>query len=179
MVKSMTGYGKQSVTIGETLLHVEVRSVNHRFLDISAKIPRSLLFLEERLKGLAKEKLGRGHLDIFVTVEGQGLFEKKIVVDWPVVDQYMKKLEDIQDKYDLTGQITIDMVSKLDNVFSVQEVEEHPDHLQEALLHSMTEALHSLLTMRSREGEQLEQDLRLRMANVKKLFSHLMNEDRL
>ncbi|MGP4059757.1 YicC/YloC family endoribonuclease [Halobacillus sp. H74] len=173
MTKSMTGYGKQTIEVGESRLHVEVRSVNHRFLDIAVKIPRTLLFLEDQMKRQVKNRLSRGRVDLFVTIEGESLFGKKITVDWPIVDQYIRKLDELKSRYDLTGEITIDMVSKLEEVFSVQEVEEDTGTLQNALLEAVDEAVKQVMQMRSVEGEQLHKDLRFRVTNIRHLLREL------
>ncbi|MGI8315063.1 YicC/YloC family endoribonuclease [Halobacillus mangrovi] len=173
MVKSMTGYGKKSIEVAETRLHVEIRSVNHRFLDISAKMPRNLMFIEEKLKRKIREVLSRGRIDLFITVEGQSIFEKKVDVDWRILDQYVEKLKQIKAHYDLTEHISIDMVTKLENVFSVQEIEENTNELQEALTSSIEEALNRLIVMRTAEGERLKSDLHQRITKVSSLLEKL------
>ncbi|RWZ60597.1 YicC family protein [Halobacillus fulvus] len=173
MVKSMTGYGKGSVNVHETDVNVEVRSVNHRFLDIAAKLPRNLLFIEEKLKRQVKDSLSRGRVDLFVTIEGQGLFEKKVEVDWSLLDQYMEKLEEVKGRYELTGDVSIDMVTKLENIFSVQEVEEDTGELQEALLTAVETALHQLVSMREAEGGRLRDDLYQRTETMEALLGKL------
>ncbi|SEH71813.1 TIGR00255 family protein [Halobacillus karajensis] len=173
MVKSMTGYGKQSVEVGETQIHVEIRSVNHRFLDISTKIPRTLLFLEERLKQVVKEQLSRGRIDIFVTIDGEDLFDKKIEVNWKIVDQYVNKLKDLQRRYDLTGDISIDMVSKLDDVFLEKEMKNDSDALKMALLKAVKDAVTQLVHMRTNEGSGLVEDLVRRVDQVRSFLSRL------
>lgn len=169
----MTGYGKKSIEVGDTRLHVEIRSVNHRFLDISAKLPRNLLFIEENLKRKIRELLSRGRIDLFITVNGQGIFEKKVDVDWPILDQYMKKLNEIKGRYELTGDISIDMVTKLEDVFSVQEVEENSNELQEALVNSVEDSLNRLIVMRAAEGKRLESDLIERITKISDILEKL------
>ncbi|ARI77537.1 YicC/YloC family endoribonuclease [Halobacillus mangrovi] len=173
MVKSMTGYGKKSIEVGETRLHVEIRSVNHRYLDISAKLPRNLLFIEEKLKRKIREVLSRGRIDLFITVEGQSIFEKKVDVDWRILDQYLEKLKGIKARYDLTEHISIDMVTKLEDVFSVQEIEENTNELQEALTSSMEDALNRVIVMRKAEGERLKKDLLQRISKVSSFLEKL------
>lgn len=173
MIKSMTGYGKKTIEVGETKVHVEVRSVNHRFLDITTKIPRTLLFLEDRLKRAVKEKLSRGKVDVFVTIEGLGLFEKKIEIEWSIIDQYVQGLKQIQGRYDLTGDLSIDMVSKLENVFSEKEVEENSDVLKSALLQALEDAILQLVHMRLHEGRELFQDLQVRVEHARQYIRYI------
>ncbi|MGR9050223.1 YicC/YloC family endoribonuclease [Halobacillus faecis] len=173
MLKSMTGYGKSTVETGESRIHVEIRSVNHRFLDITTKMPHALLFLEERLKQVVKGRLARGRIDIFITLEAEELVEKKIDVNWGIVNQYITHLKDIQHRHDLTGDISIDMVSKLDNVFSEKETENDTDELKVALLDAMDNAARELVEMRAKEGQELYEDLEKRIAKVRSWLNSL------
>ncbi|WP_237417460.1 YicC/YloC family endoribonuclease [Halobacillus litoralis] len=173
LLKSMTGYGKSTVEVGDTKIHVEIRSVNHRFLDITTKMPHALLFMEERLKQVVKGLLTRGRVDIFVTLEGETFIEKKIDVNWKIVDQYFTRLKDLQRRYDLTGDISIDMVSKLDHVFSEKEMENDADEWQMPLLEAMDNAARQLVEMRLKEGHELYEDLKKRITEVRRWLSSL------
>ncbi|MYL48765.1 YicC family protein [Halobacillus litoralis] len=173
MLKSMTGYGKSTVEVGDKTIHVEIRSVNHRFLDITTKVPHTLLFFEERLKQVVKGRLTRGRVDIFVRFEGENSVEKKIDVNWEIVDQYLTRLKDIQRRYDLTGDISIDMVSKLDYVFSEKEMENDSDELKTALLEAMDDAVRQLVEMRAKEGHELYEDLKTRIAKARSWLDSL------
>lgn len=169
----MTGYGKSTVEVGDKTIHVEIRSVNHRFLDITTKVPHTLLFFEERLKQVVKGRLTRGRVDIFVRFEGENSVEKKIDVNWEIVDQYLTRLKDIQRRYDLTGDISIDMVSKLDYVFSEKEMENDSDELKTALLEAMDDAVRQLVEMRAKEGHELYEDLKTRIAKARSWLDSL------
>ncbi|GEN54203.1 YicC/YloC family endoribonuclease [Halobacillus faecis] len=173
MIKSMTGYGKSTVEVNETKIHVEIRSVNHRFLDMTFKMPPALMFLEERLKQVVKGRLYRGRIDIFVSLVGEDLVEKKIDVNWEMVDQYITRLKDIQRRYELTGDISIDMVSKLDHVFSEKEMENDSDEWKVALLEAMDDAVRQLVEMRTKEGHELHDDLEKRIAKVRSWLNSL------
>ncbi|MFQ3543392.1 YicC/YloC family endoribonuclease [Halobacillus rhizosphaerae] len=177
MVKSMTGYGRKSLDMEGVRLNVEIRSVNHRFLDISTKLPRALLFLEEKMKSQIKESLARGRIDLFVTIEGQGLLTRKLEIDWAIVDQYISHLQDVKKRYQLTGEITIDMVTKLEHVFSVQEKEGDIDGLQTSLLAAVQESLNRVIVMRSEEGERLRKDLSSRCETIHEIL-HKLEERR-
>ncbi|WP_241657126.1 YicC/YloC family endoribonuclease [Halobacillus salinus] len=173
MVRSMTGYGKHSAHVEDAQIDIEVRSVNHRFLDISTKLPRNLLFIEEKLKRRIKEKLARGRVDIFVTVEGKGLFEKKVDIDYGLLDQYVEKWKEVKDRYQLTGDVSIDMVSKLEDIFTVREVESNTDVLQLALVEAMDIAIEHLLAMRVEEGLRLHDDFEKRLDTITAVLEKL------
>ncbi|MCA0983495.1 YicC family protein [Halobacillus yeomjeoni] len=173
MVNSMTGYGKGSAAVDDTELHVELRSVNHRFLDISSKMPRSLLFLEDQVKSKLRESLSRGRVDVYVTIEGHGLFDKKVDVDWTVADQYFERLKEMKARYNLTGDLSIDMVSRLENVFSIQEIEEDTNELQQAFQSAFAASLDQLVQMRAQEGKRLLEDLQNRIKTIETILAKL------
>lgn len=173
MVRSMTGYGKHSTHVKDTQIVVEVRSVNHRFLDISTKLPHNLLFMEEKLKRQVKRKLERGRVDVFVTIEGEGFFEKKVEVDYNLLDQYVEKWKEVKGRYQLTEDVSIDMVSKLDDIFTVMEMEEDTNALQQSLLDAIDTALERLLAMRVEEGVRLREDFEKRLDTITEILVKL------
>ncbi|WP_343840982.1 YicC/YloC family endoribonuclease [Salinibacillus aidingensis] len=76
----MTGYGREIAAIGETRITVEVRTVNHRFLDLSIKMPKMLLYIEEKIKEQARSFFTRGRIDVMVTIEGEGLVNEPLTL---------------------------------------------------------------------------------------------------
>ncbi|UOR12784.1 YicC/YloC family endoribonuclease [Halobacillus amylolyticus] len=172
----MTGYGRYTVEAENTALTIELRSVNHRFLDISPKIPRSFLFLEEAMKRQIKDKLHRGRIDLYITVEGENLLDKRLEADDLLLDQYINKLNSIQEQYRLTGEISIDMVTRLDGIFTVQERDHKSDQMKEAVLEALSHSISDLVEMRRQEGKRLAEELISRLAAVKHIVADI--EDR-
>ncbi|WP_027954141.1 MULTISPECIES: YicC/YloC family endoribonuclease [Halobacillus] len=164
MADSMTGYGREISEQEGTRIVVEIRSVNHRFLDVHMHLPSSLLFMEDPIRKLVKEALHRGRVDVYITMDG-GL-QKNVEVDWEAAEQYIQALEDMKSRFHLTGDITIDMVSKLENVFITKQSEDIPDSFQHMLKTSVEQALRQLKDMRGREGKQLTKDLLSRLKAV-------------
>lgn len=166
----MTGYGRQSVEVDQLKWTVEIRSLNHRFLDFSPKIPRSFLFMEDTIKGKVSQHIKRGHVDLFIHVESGDIHNQQLHVDYDLVSQYIEKLQSLKDKHKLTGDITIDMVTKLENVFSVSEKNEQESQLESSILLAIEDALSSLVFMREKEGERLADDLRYRLVSLKNII---------
>ncbi|WP_386056370.1 YicC/YloC family endoribonuclease [Thalassobacillus hwangdonensis] len=173
MVTSMTGYGRSVSQVGDGRLTVEVRSVNHRFLDLSTKMPRNLLFLEDTMKKLVTNHILRGRVDIFVTIEGKDLVEKKLEVDWDLVDQYVKHLQEIKDRYDLTGTMSIDIVTKLEDLFQIQEVDQDEERVRKVIIDTLEDALTVLTSLRQQEGDALRIDLEKRLKSAHSLVAEL------
>ncbi|MYL37797.1 YicC/YloC family endoribonuclease [Halobacillus litoralis] len=165
MADSMTGYGREISEQEGTRVVVEVRSVNHRFLDVHTHLPSSLLFMEDSIRKRVKEAVQRGRVDVYITMDSGG-FHTNVEVDWSAAEQYIQAMEGLKSRFHLTGDITIDMVSKLENVFVTKETEDVPGSFQEELQASVKQALNQLTDMRKREGRQLTKDLHSRITAV-------------
>ncbi|MBB6452980.1 uncharacterized protein (TIGR00255 family) [Salirhabdus euzebyi] len=173
MVKSMTGYGRHVNSYRDTRITIEVRTVNHRFLDLSIKMPKTLLHLEDKMKKLAREYFKRGRIDVFVTIDGTGLVDKNLQVDWNLVDQYMEKINQVKDRYQLTDTVSVKDILQLDDVFFITDQEEEDASFQEILLHTCKKAMKLVAEMRSKEGEAIAYDLGSRTEGIKQIVFKL------
>ncbi|MDC3412889.1 YicC/YloC family endoribonuclease [Terrihalobacillus insolitus] len=173
MVTSMTGYGRDVTTFHKAKITVEIRSVNHRFLDISTKIPRSLLFLEDKIKKTIQSFFHRGRLDIFISMEGEGVIQQELVVNWGLLDQFVTSLNNIKEQYDLKGEIPVDMVTTVDGLLTVQEVEQGHDEMKESILNAITIACEQVYEMRIQEGSELHSELDTRLGIIQDIVKNL------
>ncbi|SDJ73458.1 YicC/YloC family endoribonuclease [Sediminibacillus albus] len=173
MVWSMTGYGREITTIGETAVTVEIRSVNHRFLDISAKMPRSLLFLEEKIKRTIKSYFQRGRVEVFINIEGGGLVKRSLTVDWTLMDQYIEHLSTIKNRYDLQGNIPLEMITGIEDIFNVQEQEHSQDELAAAIIDGVDSTCCQVYEMRRKEGSELANDMLKRIDYIRNIAKWL------
>ncbi|MBM7571767.1 YicC/YloC family endoribonuclease [Aquibacillus albus] len=173
MVRSMTGYGRDVISFNNSTITVEIRSVNHRFLDISTKIPRYLIDIEEDMKKMMKNYFLRGRFDVFITIDGEGFVERNLVINWSLMDQYISHLREIKRRYQLAGEIPVDTVTQIEDLFTIQETEQESDSLKQAILTAIENASQQVLEMREKEGNELVKDLRTRIelinSTVKKL----------
>ena len=96
MVKSMTGYGRAKAVRNGRSITVEVRSVNNRYLDFTAKMPRAYIFAEDAMKALVQKYVSRGKVDVFVTVENQGAEETVVALNEPLAKSYLDALRQLQ-----------------------------------------------------------------------------------
>jgi len=173
MLKSMTGYGRDVFQIGSTTVTVEIRTVNHRFLDFTAKIPRSFLFLEDKIKKVVQSFFQRGRIEVFIGIEGEGFVKKSLKVDWHLMDQYMEQINNAQKSYQLKGDIPASIVSSLPELIEIQEKEQQPDQLKDSILESVTCACEQVKTMQMQEGNYLDEDIKKRIENIKYLVASL------
>lgn len=169
MLKSMTGYGRQeSLTAGKKIL-VEIRSVNQRFTDYSIKLPRHLAFLEEKVRSFASEKITRGKVDIYISVENYEEADKSIILNSALAKNYIDTLQQLRDEFNLHDDISVMNVARYTELFKTERKEEDQDEIWKAVKEVMAEALEAFVAMREREGERIEKDLTERIEYMKTL----------
>lgn len=173
MVMSMTGYGQDVFHLGNTTVTVEIRSVNHRFLDFTAKIPRSLLFLEDKIKRILQSYFQRGRMEVYINVQGDGLVQKELYTDWDLMDKYIDQIKSAKARYGLAGEIPATFMSTIPDLLSVHEVENQSDELNDAIIASTKRACKQVLLMRKEEGGFLLKDLNGRMRAIQETVFQL------
>jgi uncharacterized protein (TIGR00255 family) len=166
VVNSMTGFGRGEHSDNGLHATVEIRSVNHRFREITVRMPRTYLQLEEKIKKMVEEKVVRGHLDIFVKIEDNREKKRNIKLDKELVLAYDKCLREMAKMLDIELQLGIDSLLGFPDVLVVEETEEDIDNVWKVVQVSLREALDQLLEMRTREGAKLYEDLMLRRNNI-------------
>jgi uncharacterized protein (TIGR00255 family) len=162
----MTGYGRAEAVLGGRKYVVEIKSLNHRYLELSLRIPANLLPLEMEIKKRINEHLIRGKIDITIRretysgIEGSRLLE----VNLPLVKNYYDLLIQLKDLFNLKEDITLDMMAGLKDVFiPLETLEDEITVLWEGLAGVLSNAIAALIDMRQKEGEVLGQDLKARL----------------
>lgn len=171
MIKSMTGYGRAVRVYPDKQITVELRSVNNRFLDCSVRLPRLYSFAEEAVKQKIKMSVSRGKVDVFVTVVLTQSNDVCIALNRPVLEGYLAAMKTIAADYGVRDDISVNSLSRLPDVFTVEKAEQDEDALQQQLLEVVDEALSGYDAMRRTEGEALAADLRGKAANILKLVA--------
>lgn len=168
MAKSMTGYGKESLIIDSREYQIEIKSVNHRYLDISIKLPRSLSYLEEKMKKIIASKVKRGKFDVFVNFINNSTEGKNIKINTEIAKMYIKELKDLAESEKLISDINVMEIAKLPEVLNIQNTQDD-DIIEKELEKVMTNAIDNLISMRVAEGNKIEKDLieRLEIINEK------------
>lgn len=168
MVKSMTGFGRAETNAETYRILVEMKSVNHRFCEINIRMPKQFFSLEDKIKRVISSTILRGRVEVFITIEGQGLAEKQVNVDWSLLSGYMQSLLQVKETYQISSSIQISDILQLENVFSVTEEETIHHELEVSLLENVHKATKQLVTMRSIEGEQLQKDIIEHVSHIEK-----------
>ncbi|MGN1025312.1 MAG: YicC/YloC family endoribonuclease [Faecousia sp.] len=173
MVKSMTGYGRAVETVNGREFTVEVRSVNNRYLDCTVKLPRSLSFGEDAVKQAVKNTVSRGKVDVFVSVRSEGGTEGKVTLNSSLAAGYAEAMRRMQAELQLPGDISLELIARMPEVFTVEKPEVDEEQLLKDLLSVADKAFAGYDAMRSREGQALENDLRSRGQTILSLVSQV------
>lgn len=165
---SMTGYGRAMKEMDGRQLTIELKSVNHRFLDISFRMPRNLMFLEDDTRKLIGAKLARGHVDVFMTYRNMRSDARSVTVDKALFDAYASALNGLAGG-DIRDDRSLMSIARLPDVLVVSEAEEDQEALRALLRETMNEALDALLIMRAREGAEMKKDLAYRTDRIEEM----------
>lgn len=166
MIVSMTGYGQAFMENGNYRINVEIKSVNHRFSEITIRMPRQFLFLEDKLKKQVSQHVQRGKVDVFLTVEGEGLAQRKLQVDWDLLTEFYRVHAKAQEKLGVNQQLTLENMILHSDVVAVLEKENHSETFVEQIVMTTEKAAVQLLQMRQKEGESLVNDLKQRVEKL-------------
>ena len=165
----MTGYGRGARIVDGRDLTIELKSVNHRFLDLAFRMPRSFACLEDSLRQLMQSRLSRGHIDVFVTYRNLRDDSKSVAVDHALLNAYRAAMQEMSGLTGLEDNARLTDYARMPDVLRVDEAEEDRDALKALALGCMNDAIDELLAMRVKEGERMGADIEARLCNIEKL----------
>jgi len=168
-MKSMTGYGEGSQNVRGIKITVQIRSLNHRHLDMQLRLPREYLSFEEEMRKAIREKISRGRIDLFVNRYGAKPQTRKLEMDEGLVGQYIAGLKQLKKRYHLGGEVGVSMLTHIGDLFHVREVEADHGGEREALLKAVSGALKKLERSREREGAQLKADMDGQIEHIRQI----------
>jgi uncharacterized protein (TIGR00255 family) len=163
----MTGFARRQTTWQGGSVSVEIRSVNHRFLDVACRLPRSLAHLEETFKKAIQERCGRGRIELSVSVQGGHGKAMTINLDQSLAKQYHRHLRTLKKTLKLSGSIDLALIAGLRDVLSISDQPPDQPGLARLIPQLLGEALEELVDMRAREGAALEEDLVARLTVIR------------
>lgn len=174
MIVSMTGYGRKSIETDVFSVTAEVRSVNHRFLEPTVYIPRPFMIYEDKVKRLLGQYIRRGKVDVYISIEGAGLYNRELNVDWHLLEQYIETMDEVKRRFSLSGELTTTALLEAPDAFSVTEKNQETGNVEEPLLQAVEEALRQLVEMRENEGDHLYDDLKRRLDHIESSVNRLV-----
>lgn len=164
---SMTGYGRYKLEDDPNyLVSVEVRSVNHRFFDLTVRLPKNYSWLEESINKQVRPVLHRGKIDLYVAIEERPENRScRLEIDQAVLADYLRQLNQVRKEFRLPGKIGVEQILLLPDLF-VKKEEVNEEALEQAVVKAVQGAVQELLAMRRREGENLAADLKVRIQRL-------------
>lgn len=170
-VRSMTGYGRARRLIGSKEITVEIRSVNHRFLEYSSRVPRAYAYLEEKLKNLIKGSVSRGKVDVSLSIQTVGGTDTRVVINHDLARSYLQALRSLAEDLQVKNDITVSQMARFSDIFSVIRVEENEEEIWQAVEQVAREAVDNFVAMRLTEGEKMKQDLLYRLELIEQMVA--------
>lgn len=163
---SMTGYGKGvSKRDGKTIT-IEIKTVNHRFLDCNIKLPRNFLFVEDRVKKAVSSAISRGHVDLYLTYEQSSTDEGAYTVDMELANNYLTAVRQLENGTGLANDVTLSTLLRVGDIVTRQQSVEDEDLLAEMTLEAASEALVNLKVMREKEGQSQKADIASKLDTI-------------
>ena len=173
MIKRMTGFGRGEYTDGKRSIIAEIKSVNHRYSDITIKMPRRYAFAEDKIKNAVKDKIRRGKVDVSIIVENITENDVNIKLNTMLAKQYYDNLTELKGEFDLSGDISLQFLASLPDVMKAIPDVEDEEEITKAILEAVSEAAVNLEKMRAVEGEKLAEDLVAKGAHVKEILDQI------
>lgn len=166
MIRSMTGYGRAQRQIDGRDITVEIKSVNHRFFEFSARVPRMYGYVEEKLKSYIQGLISRGKVEVGVTLQSFDAGNVSVAINRELAGAYVRSLRDLGHEFHLQDDLTLSSVSRFTDIFTVSKEPEDEEAVWSAVKTVVDEAVARFVNMRMVEGERLKADLLARLALI-------------
>lgn len=166
MIFSMTGYGRSTKATPAYSITIDIRSINHRYLEMYFKIPRGYSFLEDKLRRDLTARVARGKIEITLAVEKLAAEEALVKLNRPLLDSYLKAIRELKSDFGLPGEPDLATVLNLPDIMQAVQPDEDQEELESLVTEVFSEALDNLIAMRRAEGERLAEDLRDKLGNL-------------
>lgn len=174
MIKSMTAFGRARKTINGKDISVEIKSVNNRFFDCSAKLPRSFSYLEEKIKPYLQSKsIVRGKVDVFISIDVINSPIPDIAIDEGYAEAYINSLKLLAEKFSLNNDISVMQVAQNRDIFTIRKPNEDIDKEWNDLREVLDVAIENFIVGRSNEGLNIENDIKLKIKNISELVNKI------
>ena len=173
MIRSMTGYGRGEQVLHDRTITIEVRAVNNRYLDCSVKIPRVYVFAEDAIKSQVQKEVGRGKVDVFVTIDSSAADKVDVQLNRPVADGYYAALTQMRDTYGLRDDISVSLLSRFPDVFLVEKDQGDAEVIAGDIVQVLSGVLDDFNAMREREGQALAADIHEKAGTIRTLLAEV------
>ncbi|HYF83178.1 MAG TPA: YicC/YloC family endoribonuclease [Clostridia bacterium] len=172
LIKSMTGFGRGEFSQGASTFSVDVRSVNHRYSDVSVRMPRAMSVLEEKVREYVTEKISRGKVDVYINYNTFGQ-NSQVKLDTDLAKAYVDSLNTLKEMFGIRDDISLSLLTRFPDIMALETVEMDMDELWLILKPALEMAFNALVEMRQREGERLKNDLLEKLVYVKGFVANI------
>ena len=166
MIKSMTGFGRCETELNGREITVEIKSVNHRYFEFSARTPRGYSFLDDKLKSFVNSYVARGKIDVYVSVSQSEQTPSEVTVNHQLVSGYLGAMKEISETYGIENDVTVVSIARFPEVFTVHKAPEDEEQITADVLTAAKQAIDSFIAMRETEGEKLKADILSRAETI-------------
>lgn len=166
MIKSMTGFGHYEIVTDECKLTVEIKAVNHRYLDLTIKMPKKFNYFEASMRTLLKDYIQRGKVDVFVTYEDYTEDKMNLRYNSSLAAEYMNRFSRMAEEFGIENDVKVSMLARCPEVLTMEQASEDEEHMWELLKAVLIKAAERFVESREREGEHLKQDLLGKLDNM-------------
>ncbi len=173
MISSMTGFGRATAAADGREMTIELKSVNHRYLDLSFRMPRHIGFVEDALRQLLAEQLSRGHVDVYVNYRNTRTDARTVVIDEALMEAYLTAARKAAEQYSLRDDIALSTAMRFPDVTDVVEAEEDREAVAALAREAALRAVTAMKRMRAGEGERLSNDLLGRVTTVESIAARI------
>lgn len=174
MIKSMTGFGRGNYEIDGRKYTVEIKSVNHKYSDITVKLPRVLSFLEDSVRKQIASNISRGKVDVFITFEDFSEKVTNIRFNKSLAKEYVKQLKELAEETGLDYSINVLDISKFPDILKLED-SENEELVSNELKIAVQSAIYSFVEMRAQEGNKLVEDMKNRIKGIEKIVEEISN----
>lgn len=173
MIKSMTGFGRCESQQGEKKFTVELKSVNHRYLDVNIRMPKKFNFYETAIRGLLKQYASRGKVDIFITYEDTSQNQVSLKYNETLAKEYMKYFRQMQETFDIEHDIRVSTLARCPEVLTMEEQSEDEEELWNGLKIALEGAFTQFAQTRETEGANLKKDILEKLSFLEEQAAHI------
>ena len=173
MIKSMTGFGRCELADGERKFTIEMKGVNHRYLDVNIRMPKKLNFFETAIRNLLKQSVSRGKVDIFITYEDLSEGQAVLKYNETLAKEYLVCLEQMEESFGLENDIRVSTLSRYPEVLTMEEQALDAEEIWNVLKKAMEGALEQFVETRIMEGENLKKDILSKLDGMQKLVAYI------
>lgn len=173
LIKSMTGFGRSSLALENMDVLVEIRSVNHRFLETSVRVPHAYSYLEDKLKKQIQQRASRGKVDVSVTLQHHGSNGLEVEVNGELAAAYVNAMRKANEQLALEDDLKLTSIMRFSDIFSLRKVQLDEEEMWSAVLPAVTDAADKFLDMRIVEGEKLRNDLIQRLDTLESMLKQV------